>query len=84
MIFIYSIVRLILIIAKYRLRQELFKYGTVYNRIVFAMFFFMLLFSFTRCKQNFGANLMHKQVIEKKENSANVEASPPGNLIITK
>ena len=34
--------------------------------------------------KNFGANYTHKQVIKKKQNSANVEASPQGNLIIAK
>ena len=34
-------VMLVLIIAKYRLRQELFYYGTVYNRVTLAMFFFL-------------------------------------------
>ena len=76
---------LVLIIAKYRLRQELSQYGFVYNRIILAIFFFYFaVLEIHVASKNFGANYIHKQVIKKKKNSANVEASPQGNLIIAK
>ena len=40
MTFKHDVIILVLIIAKYRLRQELFQCGTVYNRITLAMFLF--------------------------------------------
>ena len=33
-------IMLVLIIAKYRLQQKIFYYGTEYNRIILAMFFY--------------------------------------------
>ena len=35
-----DVIKLVLIIAKHRLRQELLKFGTVYGRIILAMFFY--------------------------------------------
>ena len=43
MAFKHDVIMLVLIIAKYSLGQELFKYGTVYNQITLAMLFFILL-----------------------------------------
>ena len=39
----HDVIMLVLIIAKYPLPQKLFQYGTVYNRIILAMFYFILL-----------------------------------------
>ena len=40
MTFKYDVIMFVLIIAKYRLRQEFFEYGTVQNRIIFPMCFY--------------------------------------------
>ena len=40
MAFKHDVIMLVLIIVKYRLRQDLFEYGTVYNRITLAVFFY--------------------------------------------
>ena len=41
MTFKHDVIMLVLIIAKYRLQQKLFQYGSdVYNRIILAMFYY--------------------------------------------
>ena len=59
---------LVLIIAKYRLRQELSQHGFVYNRIILAIFFFYFaVLEIHVASKNFGANYIHKQVIKTKK-----------------
>ena len=75
---------LVVIIAKYRLRQELFQYCTMYDCIIFAIFFFVCFAVLHALLAKFWSQPHeHTSYSERTKNSANVEASPQGYLIIT-
>ena len=72
-----------LFITEYRLRQKLFYYDTVYNRIILAMFFYSALLKIYVASKILQPTTCTNKLF-KKQNSANVDASPHEYLIITK
>ena len=56
----------------------------MHNCIILAMFYYFAVLKIYVASKKFGANHIHKQAIKKKQNSASMEASPQGYLIISK
>ena len=65
MTFKYDVIMFVLIIAKYRLRQEFFEYGTVQNRIIFAMFFYCAVLKIHVGSKTLEPNTCEQVIIKK-------------------